>query len=112
MPTFRISALLAVVLLSTAAFAQKPQAPETPAPVPQQLSPKAAYDDAMHPLEVTRHSIANWSDTEKQALQVTIKHAATECAARDPKTFPGDALVDLARLCALGHSWHDVAPTT
>lgn len=97
---------IAAILLSTTALAQKP-----PTPAPDQLSPKAAYDDAMHPLEVTRHSIANWSDTEKQALQVTIKHAATECAARDPKSFTGDALVDLARLCALGQSWPAVVQT-
>jgi hypothetical protein len=108
MPSFRVRAVIAAVLLSAAASAQKPQ----PTAPPPQLSPKAAYDDAMHPLEVTRHSIANWSDTEVQALTVAIANAATECAARDPKTFAGDALIDLARLCALGQSWPAVVQTT
>jgi len=112
MSSFCHQALLAVILLPAATLAQKPQAPEPSTHAPQQLSPKAAYDGAMHPLEVTRHSIVNWSDTEKQALQVTIKQAATECDARDPKSFIGDALIDLARLCALGQSWPAVVQTT
>ena len=32
--------------------------------------------------------------------------------ARDPKSFTGDALIDLARLCALGQSWTAVVQTT
>jgi len=108
MSSSRVQVLLAAVMLSAVARAQKLQ---TPAPPPQ-LSPKAAYDDAMHPLEATRHSIANWSDAEKQALQVAVGRAATECAARDPKTFSGDALIDLARLCALGQAWPVVVQTT
>ncbi len=112
MPSFHVRNLIAAILFSITATAQKPQAPEPPISAPNQLSPKATYDGAMHPLEVTRHSIANWSDTEKQALQVTIKQAATECIARDPKSFTGDALIDLARLCALGQSWPAVVQTT
>lgn len=77
---------------------------QTPPPTIQ-ISPKAAYDGAMHPLDLTRHSIANWSDTELAALTVTMARAAAECAARDPKTFTGDDLADLARLCALGQAW-------
>jgi len=107
MTSLRVQALLAAVLLSAPVLAQKPEAP-----APEQLSPKAAYDDAMHPLEATRHSIANWSDTEKLALGVAIKRAATDCAARDPKTFTGDTLIDLARLCALGQAWPVVVQTT
>jgi hypothetical protein len=74
-------------------------------PPPPQLSPKAAYDAAMHPLDLTRASFGNWSDTELAALKITIAHAQTECAARDPKTFANDDLIDLAHLCALGQSW-------
>jgi len=80
---------------------------QTPAPAVQ-ISPKAAYDDAMHPLEVTRHSIANWSDIELAAMVVAVKHGSEECAARDPKTFSGDDLADLVRLCALGQEWPSV----
>jgi hypothetical protein len=99
--------LIALVLLGTIAHAQKPQVPS-----PQQLSPKAAYDDAMHPLEVTRHAISNWSETEVDALKIAMARATVDCKARDPKTFSGDALVDLARLCALGLEWNAVIEST
>lgn len=87
-------------LLSAVALAQTP----TPATPPLQLSPKAAYDDAIHPLELTRHSISNWSDTEVAALTVSMDHAKVACAARDAKTFTGADLIDLAKLCALGQN--------
>ncbi len=66
----------------------------------------------MHPLNTTRHSISNWSEVEIDALRIAIGRAATACAARDPKTVSGDALIDLARLCALGQSWSAVVQTT
>jgi len=75
---------------------------------PPQLSPKAAFDQAMHPLDATRHSISNWSDTEIAALTVTMTNAHNACAARDVNTFSGSDLIDLARLCALGQTY----PTT
>jgi hypothetical protein len=92
--------ITALFLLSAVTLAQAP----TPATPPQQLSPKAAYDDAIHPLELTRHSISNWSDTEVAALTVSMDHAKVACAARDPKTFTGADLIDLAKLCALGQN--------
>ena len=99
LPSLRITLL--ALLLPVAAFSQ------TPAPAIQ-VSPKAAYDDAMHPLEVTRHSIANWSDIELAAMVIAVKHGSEECAARDPKAFSGDDLADLVRLCALGQEWPSV----
>jgi hypothetical protein len=36
----------------------------------------------MHPVEVTRSSITNWSDIEQASLAVAIKRAADACAAR------------------------------
>jgi hypothetical protein len=100
--------LIATILLCSIVQAQKQTTPAA-APPPPQLSPKAAYQDAMHPLEVTRHSIANWSETEIAALKVAVGRAAQECAARDPKAFSGDTLIDLARLCSLGQTWKAVA---
>jgi hypothetical protein len=112
-PLLQARTLIATVLLASVAQAQKPQTPQTPQPpAPPQLSPKAAYDEAMHPLEATRHAIANWSDIEIQSLKVAIAHASIACKARDPKTFTGDALVDLARLCALGLEWTAVVQST
>jgi len=90
--------------LSAGAQKSTPAPQSTTQPV-QQLSPKAAYDEAMHPLEVTRHSFANWSDIEIAAMKVTIAQAAKECAARDAKAFSGDTLVDYAQLCGLGQNW-------
>ena len=90
--------VLAILLLPAATFAQ------TPTPPPQ-LSPKAAYDDAVHPLELTRRSMSNWSATEISALAVSMANAKANCAARDPQTFTGPDLIDLARLCALGQNF-------
>ncbi len=90
--------LLAILLLPAISLSQ------TPAAEPQ-LSPNAAYEEAIHPLELTRHSISNWSDTEIAALKVSISHAQADCAARDPRTFFGSDLIDLAKLCALGQSY-------
>jgi hypothetical protein len=92
--------LSALFLFSGVALAQTP----TLATPPAQLSPKAAYDEAMHPLDVTRRSMSNWSDTEIGALTVAMTQAKVECAARDPKTFTDADLIDLAKLCALGQN--------
>jgi hypothetical protein len=95
-----------LLLLPAAALAQTPAAPP-------QLSPKAAYDEAMHPLEVTRHSVANWSEIEQAALAVTMDKAHTACGERDPERYTGADLIQLARLCALGQSFPaTVAATT
>ena len=91
--------LLAIFLLPAATLAQ------TPTPIPPQLSPRAAYDDAVHPLDLTRRSMSNWSATEIAALTVSIAHAKADCGARDPPTFTGSDLIDLARLCALGQNF-------
>ena len=86
---------------------------QTPPPIaPPQLSPKAAYADAMQPLETTRAQVANWSDAEIAALKVSVTRAAANCQARHPDDFNGDALIDLAKLCALGQSWSAVVQTT
>lgn len=98
---------LAVATSLAPLFAQTP--PATPEP---QLSPKAAYADAMQPLETTRAQVANWSDAEIAALKVTVTRAADDCKARDPQQFDADALIDLARLCALGQSWPAVVQAT
>ncbi|HTV08218.1 MAG TPA: hypothetical protein VMD97_04150 [Candidatus Aquilonibacter sp.] len=85
---------------------------QTPAPTQPELSPKAAYTDAMQPLESTRAQVANWSDAEIAALKVTIGRAAEQCQARHPEDFDGDPLIDLAKLCALGQAWPAVVQST
>lgn len=102
MPKLLLPATGLFVLLPFAGFAQTPAV--APAPSPQ-ISPKAAYEEAMHPLEVTRHSIANWSEIETGALAVTMDKAKDGCAARDATGYSGIDLIDLARLCALGQSF-------
>jgi len=91
--------ILVIFLLPITALAQ------TSTPAPPQLSPKAAYDDAVHPLDLTRRSMSNWSATEIAALTVSMAHAKVDCAARDPQTFTGSNLIDLAKLCALGQNF-------
>jgi len=93
---------LRAVLVAAALALPAPCQTTPPAP---QLSPKAAYDEAMHPLDVTRRSFANWSDTELAAMRVAIASAAKDCAARDAKSYTGATLLDYAHLCGLGQAW-------
>ena len=93
---------LSPLAIVSAALAQTP--PPAAAQNPQ-LSPQAAYQDALHPLEVTRHNIANWSDVEIAAMNVAISKAKSGCDARQPTDYTGSDLVDLARLCSLGQQW-------
>jgi hypothetical protein len=83
-------------------------AQSAPAPTALQLSPQSAYDQAMHPLEITRNAIGNWSDSELNALAAVIKQATEACSARSPGQFTGDDLIAYARLCALGQQWPTV----
>jgi hypothetical protein len=94
---------LLLFLLTTFATAQSALAPTTP-----QLSPQSAYDQAMHPLEITRNAITNWSDAEITALAIAVKQASEACSARTPGQFTGDDLIAYARLCALGQQWPTV----
>ncbi|HEY4357382.1 MAG TPA: hypothetical protein VGN16_16645 [Acidobacteriaceae bacterium] len=66
----------------------------------------------MHPLELTRHSISNWSGAEISALTVSIDRARVACLARDPHAFTGADLIDFARLCGLGQQWGTVVLAT
>lgn len=72
---------------------------------PPQLSPDAAYDQVLKPVEITHRSIENWSDIETAALAVAIKQAQSACSTRPPKQFTGEDLIGLARLCTLGQQW-------
>jgi hypothetical protein len=94
---------LLLFLLTTLATAQS-----APAPTAPQLSPQSAYEQAMHPLEITRNAITNWSDAETTALAIAVKQASEACSARNPGQFTGDDLIAYARLCALGQQWPTV----
>jgi hypothetical protein len=105
-----IATLFVVFICISPLLAQTP--PPSLAQAQPQLSPKAAYADSMQPLESTRAQVANWSDAEIAALKVTIARAAENCRSRHPEEFDGDALIDLAKLCALGQSWPAVVQST
>lgn len=68
-------------------------------------TPGEIYKAAMHPLDIVRSSLDNWSDAELGALAVGIKKAHDACEAAKPADYAGDDLYDLARLCALGQDW-------
>ena len=70
-----------------------------------QLSPEAAYDEAMRPFDLTRKSMSNWSDSEVGAFVVAMKNAGAACQARKPEMFTGDALISYTKLCSLGQQW-------
>ena len=69
------------------------------------MSPEAAYEQALAPVEITHRAISNWSDTETAALAVAVQKAREACAARVAVTYGGEDLMGYARLCALGQQW-------
>jgi hypothetical protein len=73
-----------------------------------QLSPQAAYDQAIQPLELTRRSPQNWSEVELSALKIAREKAKTACAARNPDQLTGEDLIALARLCTFAQNWQSV----
>jgi thiol-disulfide isomerase/thioredoxin len=118
-----ITALL--VSLSTACIAtaqavpdNSPQLPadNTPNPAPASLPvppasiptdrPGVIYKEAMHPLEVVRQSLDNWSDSELAALHLGMQMAREACDKMNPEDFNNDDLYDLAHLCAFGQDWN------
>jgi thiol-disulfide isomerase/thioredoxin len=60
----------------------------------------------MHPLDVVRQSVDNWSESELAALSIGIHVAHEACDKLNPEDYGGDNLYDLARLCALGQDWN------
>jgi thiol-disulfide isomerase/thioredoxin len=89
---------------SAVPITQTPDATSQPAPVA--LTPGEVYKQAVHPLDLVRSEIGNWSDPELQALGVGIKMAREACDAVKPESYKGDDLYDLARLCAFGQDWN------
>jgi hypothetical protein len=98
-----IGLLLAGVALGNS---QTP-APEQPQPEPK-LSPQAAYDQVIRPLEITRRSPQNWSEIELGSLKIARELAKQACADRNPDQLTGDDLLALARLCAFAQLWQPV----
>lgn len=70
-------------------------------------SPGEIYKAAMHPLEVVRGSMENWSDSELGALAVGMHKARESCEQMKAEGFSGDQLYDLAKLCSFGQDWND-----
>lgn len=98
----RLTFILALLFCSRLALSQA-----SPQPTPQ-LSPQAAYEQATRPLEITRRSLQNWSDSETAALGVASQQAKDNCSARSSSQFAGEDLIAFARLCALGQQWPSV----
>jgi thiol-disulfide isomerase/thioredoxin len=74
-------------------------------PTASAQTPGEIYKAAMHPLEVVRGSLDNWSDAELGALAVGMRKAHDACEAGRVEEYAGDDLYDFARLCALGQDW-------
>jgi hypothetical protein len=60
----------------------------------------------MHPLDVVRSSMNNWSDSETATFLVGVHMAGEACEQTKPESYAGDNLYDLARLCSLGQDWN------
>src|SRR5580704_6807431 len=67
--------------------------------------PGAIYKDAMHPLDVVRQSLENWSDSELAALSIGMRMAREACDKMKPEDYSKDDLYDMAHLCAFGQDW-------
>jgi thiol-disulfide isomerase/thioredoxin len=80
-------------------------APEKPV-APTTLTPGALYKQALHPLDVVRSSMNNWSDSETAAFLVGVRMARDACVQASPESYSGGDLYDLARLCSLGQDWN------
>ena len=80
-------------------------APAAPPQTDAQL-PGAIYKEAMHPLDVVRQSLGNWSDSELSALGIGMHMAHEACDKMSPNDYTGDNLYDLAHLCAFGQDWN------
>jgi hypothetical protein len=87
--------------------ASQPPSPSQP-PAALQLSPQAAYDQAVRPLDIVRRAAQNWSDSELAALAVAQDLASASCLARTPDQFTGEDLLAYARLCAFAQQWPQV----
>ncbi|HZP06114.1 MAG TPA: hypothetical protein VFB43_14525 [Terracidiphilus sp.] len=81
------------------------QPPEPTDTATSSKSPADLYKQAMHPLDVVRGSLDNWSDAELGALAVGMHMANEDCAQTKPELYKGDDLFNLARLCAFGQDW-------
>ena len=68
--------------------------------------PGAIYKQAMHPLDVVRQSLDNWSDAELGALSTGVRTAREACDKIKPEDYSKDDLYDLAHLCAFGQDWN------
>jgi hypothetical protein len=96
-----VRAIVSTLLLLIASAAVSAQTSTTP----PQLSPQAAYDQAVTPVDITHRSIANWSDTEVAALGIAVILAKQACLDRTTITYAGDDLISYAKLCAFGQQW-------
>ena len=116
----RVSAMVLMCGASSILPAQagNQQQPEPPPAIPNSNSAAAApaesltglrpaeiYKQAMHPLDVVRSSLDNWSDTELSALSMGMHKAAEACAQNKAENYTGDDLYDFARLCTFAQSW-------
>ena len=90
---------LLLLLITSTALAAQTSATQLP------LSPEAAYNQAVAPVEITHRSIANWSDIEIAALGTAVIQAKQACFDRASITYTGDDLISYAKLCAFGQQW-------
>ncbi|HEY1579714.1 MAG TPA: thioredoxin family protein [Terracidiphilus sp.] len=68
-------------------------------------TPDESYKAAMHPLDIVRGSLDNWSEAELGALAVGMRKAHDACETAQLDDYSGDNLYDFVRLCALGQDW-------
>jgi len=101
--------VFALLIVPSAMGQETVRAPAAAAPDATMVRrPGDIYREAMHPLDVVRNSLDNWSDSELGALAAGMHQAREACAQAKPEQYAGEDLYDLARLCALGQVWNSV----
>jgi len=102
---YRLPVLL-LLLCPCMVFAQTTRQPEPQSA--SHISPQAAYDQAVRPLDITRRSAQNWSEIELAALAVATDQAKASCQVRNPGQYTGEDLLAYAHLCAFARQWQPV----
>ena len=99
---------LCLLFLTSAATPQSPSTAAASADPLLQLSPQAAYDQALLPVVIVHRSVANWSASEAASLSVAVAQGQASCKARSSAQYNSADLLGLARLCVLGQQWNAV----
>lgn len=77
----------------------------TPSVTPDDLPPSSVLSEELTNFDRIRSDMANWSDVELAAFQVTTARAKAACSRIEQTPHEGEEALALARLCSVGLDW-------